>query len=723
LLLAMPVFAQEPVPVGVIWQDRGDASALDLVGGPGGKDHEPGDTFTFIEESSGGTSPKFEVRDERGIKWKVKLGEEAKSETAATRLLWAAGYLVDEIYYRPSIRVLGLPRLARGREFVSEGGPVSAVSGARLEREREPGKSTTWSWYDNPFVGTREFNGLKVMMALINNWDLKEVNNRASETAGRVRYEITDLGASFGRTGNIVTRSKSISKDYAETRFIDKVTPTSVDFVLQSRPFFPLAVHVPNYRTRTRMESIVKGIPIADARWIGSHLGQLSAAQIRDCFRASGFSPADVEAYTQAVMQRIAALKAPDPQPPISTADARPGPDVIDPVATVHATRCLESTCRQVPVRETLTAINLKTPYARAIVGGFEQGAGIAGGGQLTSANAIRGLELRATVLTSYQFYRRFDAGAFFPSVGGSRNHADVWVSYQQRDTDFFGIGPQTSIDLESQFMSRRRSVQGSFYRDVTDHVQGGVYAQVMATETSLALDGAAVSIDERFSSTPVPPLDRWIPGLGLNTDVLAYGGFVVYDTRDDSLGLTRGVNFYGRVALADGVGRLDPLASYGWIEGEVDLRGYAPLGSPRTSLLLRARGLFKTPRGEGSQIPFYDLAWLGGRSSLRGYHSYRFRGNNVTHVSTELQRTVRAITSVRGVDLFGFVDAGLVWGDARSSTDLAILTNQDFRSRNWRSGLGGGLQYRHSPSLGARVEAGRSDENVLVYLSMSRGF
>jgi hypothetical protein len=79
LLLVMPLFAQAPVPVGVIWQDRGDASALDLVGGAGGKEHEPGNAFTFIEESSGGTSAKFEVRDEHGITWKVKLGEEAKS--------------------------------------------------------------------------------------------------------------------------------------------------------------------------------------------------------------------------------------------------------------------------------------------------------------------------------------------------------------------------------------------------------------------------------------------------------------------------------------------------------------------------------------------------------------------------------------------------------------------------------------------------------------------
>ena len=181
--------------------------------------------------------------------------------------------------------------------------------------------------------------------------------------------------------GQFFTQQEHL-EDYAETKFIDKVTLTGVDFVLQSRPFFALAVHVPNYRARTRMESIVKGIPIADASWIGNHLGQLSAAQISDGFRASGFSPADVEAYTQAVMQRIAALKALAPQPPDSTADALPGPDVGDPVATVDdATRCLESTCRQAPVRETLTAINLETPYARPIIGGFEQGAGIAGGG------------------------------------------------------------------------------------------------------------------------------------------------------------------------------------------------------------------------------------------------------------------------------------------------------------------------------------------------------
>src|SRR4029450_8540812 len=132
LLLTMPVCVREHGGAGASWQDRGDVAALDLAGGPGGKDHEPGNAFRFIEESSGGTSPKFEVLDEHGIRWKVKLGEEAKSETAATRLLWAAGYLVDEVYYRAQIHVQGLKHLDRGREFVSG----NTVTGVRLERDR-----------------------------------------------------------------------------------------------------------------------------------------------------------------------------------------------------------------------------------------------------------------------------------------------------------------------------------------------------------------------------------------------------------------------------------------------------------------------------------------------------------------------------------------------------------------------------------------------------------
>src|SRR5436190_17508213 len=159
LCLAPSVFAQQSKGKPVLWHDRGDAAMLDMVYGSGGKEHEPGTKFKFIKESSAGTSPKFEVEDENGVKWKVKLGAEVKSETAATRFVWAAGYFVDDAYYRHEIRVQGLPKLSRGQEFVSG----DTVTDVRLESAGKNGDSQDWSWFENPFVGTRELNGLKVM--------------------------------------------------------------------------------------------------------------------------------------------------------------------------------------------------------------------------------------------------------------------------------------------------------------------------------------------------------------------------------------------------------------------------------------------------------------------------------------------------------------------------------------------------------------------------------
>src|ERR1700730_5101111 len=85
----------------VIWRDPGEIPSLNLLYGAGGKDHapDPNGNFVFVKEDLKGTSPKFDVRDQQGVEWKVKLGQEPQSETAASRLMWAAGYFVDEDYY------------------------------------------------------------------------------------------------------------------------------------------------------------------------------------------------------------------------------------------------------------------------------------------------------------------------------------------------------------------------------------------------------------------------------------------------------------------------------------------------------------------------------------------------------------------------------------------------------------------------------------------------
>jgi hypothetical protein len=320
LLLTIPIQARthndvkhkekSPELPAVIWRDPGDISSLNLIYGTGGSEHapDPNGTYTFEKEVLQGTSPKFDVQDEHGVKWRVKLGQEVQAETAATRLLWAAGYFVDEDYYLPQIKIEGLPKLHRGRQFVMEANIVPRV---RLEREnKEIKKIGNWDWFKNPFVGTKELNGLRVMMSLVNNWDLKDINNSIYAVGGERRYLVSDLGATFGKTGSSISRSKSDLKEYENTKFIDKDTSTEVDFRMHSRPFVLTAVDVPNYEKRTKMENVTRHIPAADAKWLGQLLGKLSKEQIQDCFRAAGYSPDEIEGYSLEVGKRIAALNA-----------------------------------------------------------------------------------------------------------------------------------------------------------------------------------------------------------------------------------------------------------------------------------------------------------------------------------------------------------------------------------------------------------------------------
>jgi hypothetical protein len=289
----------------IIWQQPKDIRSRNLFYGPGGRAGQPEPPFRFIEEDLDGTNPKFVVEDAQEVRWKVKLGAEAKPETAATRLLWAVGYFADVNYYFPQLQVAGMRKLSRGQKYVS---PEGIVYGARLEHSYK--KKDTWSWFDNPFIGTREFNGLRVMMALMNKWDLKESNNAVYQVqGGKLVYYISDLGDTFGKTGSAWTRSRGDVTDYVKSDFIDDVDPQTVDLVMHSRPPFLYAVDVPYYIKRTKMEKVADDIPRAHARWIGEWLGQLSSRQIWDAFIAAGYTPYEAQAYANKVRQRIIQLR------------------------------------------------------------------------------------------------------------------------------------------------------------------------------------------------------------------------------------------------------------------------------------------------------------------------------------------------------------------------------------------------------------------------------
>ncbi len=291
-----------------------DVSALDVYWGPGGKEHAPkGQVFTFVKEDLNGTNPKYDVTDQDGVKWKIKLGAEAKPETAATRLVWAAGYSADEDYFLRDVTVEELPaHLRRGGKLIEEGGVMHDV---RLKREQKGDKKKgSWKWKDDPFTGSRELNGLRVLMALINDWDLKDDNNEMLEDkkSGGTVYFVKDLGASFGATSYHLSQEKAKGNldQYARSRFITHTSDDSVSFATPGPPpLFELFLPRDLVR-RWRMQRIARNIPREDAKWIGGILGQLSASQIADAFRAAGYSDAEVDGFTKVVEKRIADLNA-----------------------------------------------------------------------------------------------------------------------------------------------------------------------------------------------------------------------------------------------------------------------------------------------------------------------------------------------------------------------------------------------------------------------------
>lgn len=299
----------------VFWIDPGDIRSKNLFYGSGGKQGEPKLPLKYLSEEKSGTTPKFEAEDADGEKWKAKFGDETQPETVASRILWATGFAANTNYVIPSVNI---PELAtvqkRGRKLVGPGGHVPNLRVQRTTKGWE--KVGQWNWRDDRYKGRRDFNALRVMMAVLSNWDLKGENNAIfveKKKPSDVIYGTSDVGASFGMSGRGVTDelTKNNLDAYAKHKFITKVTKTYVDF---NFPTHPSIIHIFMfewiwYFHQMRNHWIGRHIPIEDARWAGSLLGQLSHEQIRDAFRAANYTPDQVERFTQALESRIAEIK------------------------------------------------------------------------------------------------------------------------------------------------------------------------------------------------------------------------------------------------------------------------------------------------------------------------------------------------------------------------------------------------------------------------------
>ena len=262
-----------------------DVAGQDTFLGPGGTEWQPdiSSGVTLVSEEKGGFSTKYRIKDSAGRTWVAKIGEEAQSETAAVRLLYALGYKTEINYLVPKLTIPG----------------KGDFTNVRLEaRPKGLKRLESWSWKENAFIGSRQFQGLKILMSFLNNWDMKQANNVIIRNGDEFHYVISDLGVSFGKTGSNglpifwrIGRSRNQPVDYAESDFVRGVESGKIKFAFNGKN-----------------DGSLGDIKREDGRWLARLLTQLTDKQIEDMFRAANYSDSDVATLSQAVKNRIRAL-------------------------------------------------------------------------------------------------------------------------------------------------------------------------------------------------------------------------------------------------------------------------------------------------------------------------------------------------------------------------------------------------------------------------------
>ena len=258
----------------------------DLFWGVGGKAlaPDPSQKYRVIEVKRGGFSQGYTVEGPAKREWSAKFRPEGLTEVVASRILWGVGY------HQPPIYLL--------EKWTAENALTPNPQLPARFREKTPNlggleDSGTWSYYQNPFVGTRELAGLLVLQVMLGNSDLKDGNNAIytlqKPVEGAARWYVArDVGHTFGRMG-LIDAPRGDIEAFETTPFIKSTDDSTVEL-----------------EVRGRHDALFAGITVDDVRWICDRLNRLTDRQWDDAFRAGGFDKPTADRFIRRMKQKIA---------------------------------------------------------------------------------------------------------------------------------------------------------------------------------------------------------------------------------------------------------------------------------------------------------------------------------------------------------------------------------------------------------------------------------
>jgi len=148
------------------------------------------------------------------------------------------------------------------------------------------------------------------------------------------------------------------------------------------------------------------------------------------------------------------------------------------------------------------------------------------------------------------------------------------------------------------------------------------------------------------------------------------------------------------------------------YLQFDIDMRKYFSGAGQRFSMLFRNKWTFTTER----DIPFYELASLGGPSSIRAFSLNRFRDQHSMFASMEMRYVLMKVKIMgfpMAVMMSAFLDAGQTFNE-----DAGLTFDDDF---NWAPG--GSLRFVNYPNVGYIVNVATGQDGVNVTGGISLPF
>ncbi len=284
-----PQVQSAPKPPGAsMWEEPTDLASRDLFYGPWGAEHapDPNDVYELVELKHTGVNLGMTVKDSKGREWSVKqpfpgnLDSEAPVEVAVSRLLSAIGYHQPPVYHLPAFTLKD--DLGRRVE----------VGGRFRPKLKELKEVSSWDWSSNPFVGTKEYQGLIVLLVMFNSTDLKNSNNSLYEHRDgdyvEQWYVVRDVGSALGDTQAMAPR-KNHPASFERMPFIYGVQNGFVQFAYNGW-----------YKNLVR-----ERITPEEVAWACELLGRLSDRQMQDAFRAAHYDPDVAGRFIARIREKI----------------------------------------------------------------------------------------------------------------------------------------------------------------------------------------------------------------------------------------------------------------------------------------------------------------------------------------------------------------------------------------------------------------------------------